>query len=214
MNVERSELLLEKVAAAQTVAAKAAAAKAVAAKAVAAKVAAPITVPRFTTLWAEHPAATYPYSLNPRALLLYFVMLVGIWGFWTYEAATEGIDVAVGAVGGLFALVTIGAFVNLGYWLVVRSRSGVICTPAFLAWRDNNAAYQVPWAEVDFDELGLTNLQAYRSEEFNLTVRGHTLCIYKPHLRLRNTELFLGALFQFLKAEGRIPTRPPKESKR
>lgn len=176
--------------------------------------AAPIPVERFATLWAEHPAATYPYSLNPRALLLYFVMLVGIWSFWSYEAATSGIDIPVGVVGGVFALVTIGALVNLGYWLVVRSQSGVICTPAFLAWRDRGAAYQVPWSEVDFDELGLTNLRAFRSEEFNLTIRGRTLCIYRPHLRLKNTELFLGAVFQFLKAEGRIPTRPPKESKR
>ncbi len=174
----------------------------------------PLPIERFTSLWAEYPAATYPYSLNPRALLLYFVMLVGIWSFWSYEAATSGIDVPVGVVGGVFGLVTIGALVNLGYWLTVRSRSGVICTPAFLAWRDRDEAYQVPWAEVDFDELGLTNLRAYRSEEFNLTIRGRTLCIYRPHLRLKNTELFLGAVFQFLKAEGRIPTRPPKESKR
>ncbi|MBT9559871.1 MAG: hypothetical protein IV100_27825 [Myxococcales bacterium] len=177
-------------------------------------IATPITVERFAALWAEHPASTYPYSLNPRALLLYFVMLVGIWSFWSYEASTSGIDVPVGVVGGVFGLVTIGALVNLVYWLRVRSRSGVICTPTFLAWWDRDEAFQVPWTEVDFDELGLTNLRAYRSEEFNLTIRGRTLCIYRPHLRLKNTELFLGAVFQFLKAEGRIPTRPPKESKR
>jgi hypothetical protein len=159
----------------------------------------------------------FSYALNRGLILLYMVLLGAFWVYWAVSVARGGLDLVLGVVGGLFFVVTVFVGFNILYWRHFARVSGALCTDAGLLWRHGRQTFSAPWAEIDFETLGLTDVDlSGKKYEYALNVGGKKLYLYRAHIRMRNMEIFMGLLLRALKDAGRIggPENDAKPRKR
>lgn len=169
----------------------------------------------FDAAWKAADGPRFDYTLNRGLLVLYALLLGGFWLFFGLTVAARGGDLVLWVVGGLFALVSVFVVYNVIFWRHFKRLSGVVCEDDRIVWRNGRNVYAARWVEVDFDELGLTNVDlGARKYEHFLNIAGKKLYLFRPHVRLRELEEFMGYVLLSLQKHGRIAAEPSKKKKK
>jgi len=173
-----------------------------------------MTTSEFEATW-QQSEVRFPYALNRGLLILYGGLLTGFWAYWAVSVVNGGLDLVLGIIGAIFGAVSVFVVGNIMYWRHFARFSGAICTENDLIWRQGNLVCRVPWNEVDFDALGLTdfdpNTQKY---EYFWNVGGKKLYLYRAHVRMRSMEIFMAVALKALKDHGRTPDDPKERGGR
>ena len=162
------------------------------------------TEAEFEAIW-EATEPRFGYSRNRGLIFLYIALLGAFWAYWGASVMSGGLDLVLGILGGLFLAVTVFVVFNVIYWRHFARVSGVLCTPKALVWRNGQQTHAKPWSEIDFEQLGLTDVDlSAKKYEYALNVGGAKLYLYRAHIRMRNMEIFMGLMLKALKDAGRI----------
>lgn len=179
-----------------------------------------VTEAQFEEAWEAAGDYRYVYVLNRGLLFLYGGLLSAFWIYFLITVLRDGFDLGLTVVCVVLGAVTGFVFVNTVYWRRYARVSGVVCDTERIWWRQGEKIHGCRWEDVDFDALGLTNLDlGEKKYEHFLTVAGKKLFLFRPHVRLRNMEQFMGSLLVQLKSRGLIPQqaggrRKPKKRKK
>ncbi len=160
----------------------------------------------FETAFSAADDGRFVYQLNRGLLGLYGVLLGAFWVYFLVVVLRDGFDIPLIVLAVVLGGATGFVFVNLMFWRRFVRVSGVVNTDDRILWRQGDKLFACRWEDVDFDALGLTDASlGDRKYEHWLTVGGARLYLFRPHVRMRNMEAFLGALLIHLKAAGAIP---------
>ena len=174
-----------------------------------------ISAEDFEAVWSRSDEFRYGYLLNRGLLTLYGVLMAAFWGYWGISVSQGGLDVPLTVIAVVFGCVTVFLGFNILYWRYFGRLSGVICEEDRLLWRHGNQIFSVSWTEVDFETLGLldVDLSTPKYEHF-LTVGTEKLYLFRPHVRIRELETCLGTILSKLKAHGCIPDKKKRTKKK
>lgn len=175
-----------------------------------------IDAQEFLTAWKDAgPDQKFGYELNKGLMILYGVLLTLFWGYWFITVLSGGLDVALGVIGGVFVAVSAWVFWTTIYWRHFARESGVLCEDSRLLWRQGTSAWAAEWKDLNLDSLGLVDVDlAERKYEHFMRVGEQKLALYRPHVRMRDMELFMGTVLIQLKNNGGIPEGPPPKKAR
>ncbi|MFT7621727.1 MAG: hypothetical protein ACI9WU_000892 [Myxococcota bacterium] len=150
--------------------------------------------------------AGFVYQLNRGLLGLYGGLLGAFWLYFLIVVLRDGFDLGLTIVGIILGGVTSFVLFNLLYWKRFVRVSGVVSTDDRILWRHGEKLFAVAWQDIDFDDMGLTDASlGDRKYEHFLNLGGAKLYLFRPHIRMRGMETFLGSLLIHLKEKGRIP---------
>lgn len=172
-----------------------------------------ISVQQFESAWDSAPQSRFSYELNMPLMILYAVLLTGFWCYWTLSGMMGGFDIVLILMGAMFGCVTVWVLFTVIYWRRYGRMSAVVCTEDDLIWRHGDTLAQIPWRAIDFDSLGLFDVDiSERKYEHHLKIGDLKLYLYRPHVRMRNMEGFIQHVLLNLKSHGRIPqSKSPKK---
>lgn len=160
----------------------------------------------FEAAWDSSPDTRYSYVLNMPLMMLYAVLVSGFWCYWSISGVMGGFDWVLIAMGLMFVCVTGWVAVNVLYWRHFNRMSAVVITSEQILWRHGKEAWARPWKEIDFDTLGLLDVDiSERKYEHHLVIGGEKLYLYRPHVRMLKMEEFVQHLLLNLQANGRMP---------
>ena len=163
------------------------------------------TVSDFESSWKDNPEHRYGYELNKGALFLFTMLLGGFWTYWAITVMAGGMDIILTVLGSVFVVVTIYILVMLLKWRHYGRLSGAICEEQRLVWRSSNEVFMASWPSLDLDGIGLLNVDMSESKyEHSLSIHGNPLYLFRPFVKMRRYEVFIGDVLVRLKSHGRI----------
>lgn len=165
-----------------------------------------LTTEEFETAWnQEEEGRRYDYVLNKGLFILYGVLLTAFWTYFLLTVGRNGLDLVLGIFGAISGCVTGWVVVTVLYWRHFGRKSGAICGEERLIWRNGDSVFAAEWREIDFEALGLTDVDlSHPKYEHYLTVEGARLWLFRPHVRMRELQTFMGAVLLALQQAGRI----------
>ena len=169
-----------------------------------------VSADEFEAAWAQAGDYRYDYVLNKGLLVLYGGLLAAFWTYYAITVLSDGFDIGLIVVGLVIAAVSVFVVLTILRWRRFKRLSGVVCEENRILWRTDTQFFVYAWADIDFDTLGLLDVSlATKKYEHYLHFGDAKLALFRPYVRLRNLEVFMGAVLMQLKAHGRLPQNNP-----
>ncbi|HIA04892.1 MAG TPA: hypothetical protein EYN66_23855 [Myxococcales bacterium] len=173
------------------------------------------TISDFEQSWNNNPEHRYSYELNKGAMILFSLLLGGFWSYWAITTIANGFDMVLTVLGSLFILVTLYVLFMVLKWRHYGRLSGAICEDSRLVWRTSNNVFVAPWSVLDLDGIGLLKVDMSQNKyEHSLSIHGHPLYLFRPFVKMRHYEVFIGDVLLRLKAHGRIESQTKQKKKK
>ncbi len=167
-----------------------------------------ISIEDFEIAWKASAENRYGYEVNRPPFIVVGLLLAGFWSYLLVSILSTGLDMTLGIIGGITIVITVYLLVLLLRWRHFGRLSGVICKKEQLMWRHINESYVANWNELNFDGIGLLNLESSSSQyEQHLTIGEQKLFLFRPFVRLRHLETFMGEVLIRLEQHGGLPTK-------
>jgi len=168
----------------------------------------PLPIEDFEKAWQSNPEHRYGYEVNRPPFIVVGVLLAGFWSYLLVSILSTGLGLALGVVGGITTGISGYLIFLLLRWRHFGRLSGVICQTELLMWRQVNESYVANWSELNFDGIGLLSLESSSNQyEQYLTIGKQKLFLFRPFVRLRHLETFMGEVLIRLEQHGGLPKK-------
>ena len=164
-----------------------------------------LTCDDFESAWQSAGKYRFGYELNRPPFVVAGLLLVGFWIYLLISIASVGLDLPL-SIAGMISLIVSGYLgLTALRWRHFGRLSGVICQEDRLLWRQVEEAYFVQWKDLTFDGIGLLNAEKSdnKYEQF-LTIGDKKLFLFRPFVRIRHLETFIGEVLIRLEQHGGI----------
>ena len=169
----------------------------------------------FEAAWDASEQHRYGYALNRRVAVTLLALILLCWSVLVIVIVGQGFAWPYAVVGFGFAVLTVYAGMVLLKWRGFTRLSGVICSEDRLMWRDPDGCFSVGWRELDFDTIGLLDMDMTSNQyEHYLRLGDRRLYLFRPFVSLRRLEQLMGEVLIRLQAHDRGPKRASRKRRR